>query len=756
MSAIHDQLISNLSSGQITSFNSNSVLAYMLGAGGDADGTVITPVAGVSFQLSGGVWSLTTPATTPPPGGGTVTYLNTDSQVSQAIASGDDAVRALLNQTYSSDIMSSTAMGQISTYISNHPSALPQTLIGGSLLAFMTGAGPTGAPTADTAALGYTGQAGSLTLTPQPVATPPPSGGNTTTITTPVISGVQGFDPATGKYTDTVTPGKYLVLYGNFADSGNTVKINNQTVAADYQSATQINVPLPSTLTGTTGRVTVTHSGWTDASTTFNIGTQQRPPVVTAPVISGLQGFDPATGKYTDTITSNKYVVLYGSFAASGNTVKINGQTVTPDYQSATQLNVPLGTLTGSSITITVTNANGTSGSMTINVATPPPVVANPPGVTTVTVVQVTPGVGNQVWGGAIQYLTPDHQFIAIGSGQYYSLVPTTPQQQAAITNTLLPGAITVTTQIQVVPINDTVWGGLDSADKDYVLQSGVSLTDVTLSNWKKDDKGVWQYVGADAAPTLTSTNVTVSGITTTVPRPSWIPAPGTGTWANVTTASGKTTGLLTGDQTLFYEWLNAPAAGINQDEFNYWQSIYNGPAPVVTYVLTYSDGTTTATTITATRTGAHPGIVVNPSGATTNTTATADTTAKAIASTATTDTTTADATTTAVTAVTGGSGTSSGGSGIPVFRTSAGTVNFQGLQMPAGLAYQQPQEVAGAATQETLGNYTVKKGDTLWAIAQKYYGDGGKWRTILEANTDKVNNPRKLKVGTVLVIPKI
>lgn len=73
----------------------------------------------------------------------------------------------------------------------------------------------------------------------------------------------------------------------------------------------------------------------------------------------------------------------------------------------------------------------------------------------------------------------------------------------------------------------------------------------------------------------------------------------------------------------------------------------------------------------------------------------------------------------------------------------------------PASEGYQ-GEQVAGAEIQGTMGTYKVKKGDTLWAIAQKYYGDGRKWRKILEANTDKVKNPRTMKVGIELVIPKI
>lgn len=46
---------------------------------------------------------------------------------------------------------------------------------------------------------------------------------------------------------------------------------------------------------------------------------------------------------------------------------------------------------------------------------------------------------------------------------------------------------------------------------------------------------------------------------------------------------------------------------------------------------------------------------------------------------------------------------------------------------------------------------YVVKKGDTLWDIACRFYGDGTKWGTIAQKNG--VADPRKLQIGTVLQV---
>lgn len=47
---------------------------------------------------------------------------------------------------------------------------------------------------------------------------------------------------------------------------------------------------------------------------------------------------------------------------------------------------------------------------------------------------------------------------------------------------------------------------------------------------------------------------------------------------------------------------------------------------------------------------------------------------------------------------------------------------------------------------------YTVKRGDTLWAIAKKYYGNGAKYTKIASAN--KIKNPNSIKIGQKLKIP--
>ena len=49
---------------------------------------------------------------------------------------------------------------------------------------------------------------------------------------------------------------------------------------------------------------------------------------------------------------------------------------------------------------------------------------------------------------------------------------------------------------------------------------------------------------------------------------------------------------------------------------------------------------------------------------------------------------------------------------------------------------------------------HEVKKGETLWKIAEHYYGDGSLYRKIFEANSDALKDPNLIKVGQRLRIP--
>lgn len=49
---------------------------------------------------------------------------------------------------------------------------------------------------------------------------------------------------------------------------------------------------------------------------------------------------------------------------------------------------------------------------------------------------------------------------------------------------------------------------------------------------------------------------------------------------------------------------------------------------------------------------------------------------------------------------------------------------------------------------------YTVKRGDCLWNIAKRFYGNGSAYTKIYDANTNKIANPNLIYPGQVFVIP--
>jgi len=65
--------------------------------------------------------------------------------------------------------------------------------------------------------------------------------------------------------------------------------------------------------------------------------------------------------------------------------------------------------------------------------------------------------------------------------------------------------------------------------------------------------------------------------------------------------------------------------------------------------------------------------------------------------------------------------------------------------------ATQAPATTGSAGTPQT---YTIQRGDTLYSLARRFYGDGKLWTRIADANRDKIRDVTAIPVGTVLTIP--
>ena len=64
--------------------------------------------------------------------------------------------------------------------------------------------------------------------------------------------------------------------------------------------------------------------------------------------------------------------------------------------------------------------------------------------------------------------------------------------------------------------------------------------------------------------------------------------------------------------------------------------------------------------------------------------------------------------------------------------------------------------QMTAAAAEPPATFYTVERGDTLSAIAKKFYGKAGAYPKIFEANKPMLDNPDKIYPGQVLRIPDV
>lgn len=71
----------------------------------------------------------------------------------------------------------------------------------------------------------------------------------------------------------------------------------------------------------------------------------------------------------------------------------------------------------------------------------------------------------------------------------------------------------------------------------------------------------------------------------------------------------------------------------------------------------------------------------------------------------------------------------------------------------PAKTPPAKPGTPTPAPTKQTAGRrHIIVRGDTLWHLANTYYGDGNAWARIAQANG--IRDPRRLSVGQTVTIP--
>ncbi|MCS7479464.1 LysM peptidoglycan-binding domain-containing protein [Umezawaea endophytica] len=89
---------------------------------------------------------------------------------------------------------------------------------------------------------------------------------------------------------------------------------------------------------------------------------------------------------------------------------------------------------------------------------------------------------------------------------------------------------------------------------------------------------------------------------------------------------------------------------------------------------------------------------------------------------------------------------------GTSTWASGTNTDNPRPVPTPAAVETPAPAAVEEAPAAPAQQTWTVDPGDTLWAIAEKAYGDGNQYQRIADANG--LDNPDLIQPGQVLVIP--
>jgi LysM repeat protein len=95
----------------------------------------------------------------------------------------------------------------------------------------------------------------------------------------------------------------------------------------------------------------------------------------------------------------------------------------------------------------------------------------------------------------------------------------------------------------------------------------------------------------------------------------------------------------------------------------------------------------------------------------------------------------------------------------VPTVRTRPPTTRAnpppESVRNPPAVA-SNPQTKAGTAPLPSRGprSHVVQQGDTLYKLAQQYYGDRARWRDIFAANRNVMQTETDLKIGMTLRIP--
>lgn len=72
------------------------------------------------------------------------------------------------------------------------------------------------------------------------------------------------------------------------------------------------------------------------------------------------------------------------------------------------------------------------------------------------------------------------------------------------------------------------------------------------------------------------------------------------------------------------------------------------------------------------------------------------------------------------------------------------------------GISEVRADDVSAPTQTVDVQYYEIEKGDSLWKIAERFYGNGTKYNDIFEANREVIQDPDKIFPGQKIRIPSI
>jgi len=90
----------------------------------------------------------------------------------------------------------------------------------------------------------------------------------------------------------------------------------------------------------------------------------------------------------------------------------------------------------------------------------------------------------------------------------------------------------------------------------------------------------------------------------------------------------------------------------------------------------------------------------------------------------------------------------------IPYAGTEEDIKKSQSSDTPEPKIIREEEEVIESEVKVSTKEYTIRKNDSLWKIAEREMGSGHRWKYLYEINKGKIKNPNRLRVGTKIEIP--